>query len=136
MRQKKRILGLLGVGAILLTSITGCALPEKERYQYIDRVLSDIDYQNIGTIISEEKDDGDGIFAPSFKTLRYDDPNVFEEIAKKLADPEDTVIYEDCEYRNSEQTQMNCSYYGTVVSLVKTETTTFLDISDSSSGRK
>lgn len=136
MLKKKRIIGLLGVGTILLTGLTSCALPDEQRYHYIDKVLSDIDYQNIGTIISEEKDNGDGVFAPSFKRIMYKSPETFEKIAKKLAEPDDTNIYEDCEYRNSEQEQMKCSYYGNSVSVVKNETTTFLQITDSTSGKK
>lgn len=73
MRQKKRIIGLLGVSAILLTSMTGCALPDEERYRYIDQTLEEIDYTTIGDISKEYKSEGSGVFRPSYKQVFYTD---------------------------------------------------------------
>jgi len=113
-------------------------LPDEQRYSLIDKVLSDIDYQNIGKVTSEVKDEGDGVFVASYKRISYDDPEVFDKIAKKLANPEDKNTNYTCEYSKEIENidQYNCTYYGTVISMGKGPGGTSIEVSDSSSGRK
>lgn len=132
-------MGVSLIALISVTSLSSCAafeaLPDEERYKSINKVLSDIDYQNIGEVTFEEKDNGDGVFAPSYKRIKYNNTEVFDKIAKKLAEPEDSNINETCEYFEN-STTMNCTYYGNSVSLGRLDgETTIIKVSDSQGGR-
>lgn len=143
--KKRKIMGVSLIALIGVTSLTGCnvikdlkPLPDEQRYHYIDRVLSDIDYQNIGEVTFEEKDNGDGVFAPSYKRIGIKGSDVFEKIAKKLASQDDPHINHDCVYYEDfkDIDQYNCSYYGTVIRMGKSDNGASIMIVDSTSGSK
>ena len=131
---------------IVTFGLTSCgigSLPHNERYQNIDRVLSDIDYRNIGTIVHEEIDNGDGIFIPSYKKIYYKDDITFDRIFSKLQDaPSD--VNENCSEIprkvDKKQTQINCTYYGNSIGFGRGEkdeygSITRLTITDTTSGK-
>lgn len=141
----QRTLRTIGVLTIAMAGLTSCgigSLPHDERYGKIDKVLSDIDYQNIGTIVREEIDNGDGIFIPSYKEIRYQEDMVFDKILSKLQQAPDNVN-EDCSEKkpfnsneeNKEQLSISCLYYGTRITMGKGKNGTGIKIIDSTNGR-
>lgn len=144
----KKIMKTTGVLALVMVGLTSCgvgSLPHDERYRNIDKVLSDIDYQNIGTIVHEEIDNGDGIFIPSYKKIYYKEDVVFDKIFSKLRNAPENVI-EDCSEKPrfpkevKRQTQMYCTYYGNSVSFGRGKideygSTTRITITDTMSGK-
>lgn len=78
MKNKMKLVALL---MLSIVSLTACGLipPQKEeRYVNIDEVLTLIDYKTIGPILKEEVDTGDGVFAPSYKSIYYSEKSFYE----------------------------------------------------------
>lgn len=131
-----------------MVGLTSCgigSLPHDERYRRIDKVLSDIDYQNIGTIVHEEIDNGDGIFSPSYKTIYYKEDIAFDEIFSKLQHAPNNVN-EDCSEKHLSPSQISnrkniyCNYYGNGINLIRKKNNEYhsqtqILITDSMSGK-
>ncbi len=134
-----RIIGSISMSLLLTAALSGCgfrALPDEERYQYIDNVLETIDYKTVGNIVEEKIDDGDGILSPSYKKVYYGSDGSFKELEKRLKIGSDT-----CK-GNQEIGQITCSYpYVSVRVFYNKNINTGLGfesvifITDSSSGR-
>lgn len=138
-KKNMKVLGISATTILLALSLSGCgdsfkSLPDEQRYQRIDKVLTDIDYKNIGDFVTEARDNGDGVFAPSHKSVSYKNSEVYEKILMKLEYPEDKSIITDCKYYE-DTTQLNCTYYGAQVSIGRSNTSTSMTIADSQNGR-
>lgn len=129
MRKNKRIIGLLGVGAILLTSMTGCVLPDEERYRSIDRTLEELDYTTIGDSFEVIVGSGSGVIGPSYKTVNYTGKKAFQEAKDRVVD-----LDESCEvYRTANN--FYCSYSNTPIRITENDGITEMIIEDPQSGR-
>lgn len=88
MKTLGRRIGALGVIAVMLGSVTSCtsvfSLPHEQRYQYINNVLDEVDYQTIGTILEEQIDDGDGVFEPSYKKVYYKEIDAYSTLVERI----------------------------------------------------
>lgn len=94
MRARIGIILLISLG--LTTTLSGCTpgkgfipLPDKERYQFINKVKDDMDYASAGKVISKTYDNNDGVFNASYFVAHLEGDNSFEvlsERAKKVSD--------------------------------------------------
>lgn len=86
-KVQKKILSffivLVGAGVL-----SGCAqlraLPDEERYQFINQVKDDLDYSSAGNIVSERYDEGDGVFSPSFFLANVEGPGAFSILQQRV----------------------------------------------------
>lgn len=76
----------------MTTILSGCQalspLPDRERYQFINKVKDDIDYASAGKVIEEHYTKTDGVFNPSAFVVNIQGDNSFDilsERAKKLS---------------------------------------------------
>lgn len=90
MRARIGIILLISLG--LTTTLSGCQalspLPDKERYQFINKVKDDMDYASAGKVIEEHYTKTDGVFNPSAFVVNIQGDNSFDilsERAKKLS---------------------------------------------------
>lgn len=134
MGSKSKIIGLSGIVILLAFGMASCdmrSLPHNKRYQYIDQVLEDVDYKNVGEIVEETIDDGDGIFAPSYKEIYYKEKSSFYKISNQLKE----FNFSSC---SGGDTQTNCAYGRTTISVLtidENDRGTYLTVRDSSNGR-
>lgn len=135
MNQKNKAIGLSGVMILFALSLTGCGmspLPDSERYQYINQVMNDVDYENAGEIVEETTDNGDGIFTPSHKKVQYKGNKTFY----KLSDTLKSLENYDCA---GGETQISCTRGRVSVSVSisrKNPIDTYFTISDALGGRE
>lgn len=89
-KSKIGIVLLISLG--LTTILSGCQglmpLPDKERYQFINKVKDDMDYSSAGKASGGHYDNNDGVFNPSYFVVNIKGENSFDvlsERAKKLS---------------------------------------------------
>lgn len=135
MRQRLNRGQLIGVlsAALAVTLLSGCGqltpLPDKERYQYIDGALADLDYESAGQIKSFIKDNGDGVFAPSVKLAVYSNDDAYDTLADRLL----SLPNADCGGNSGRQ--ILCSYGQVTVHIAKSEDEVKLSLTDTLGGR-
>lgn len=78
------IVGFLSITLILSGCSQYTALPDKERYHRIVEVAQLLDYSTAGTITSAEKDDGDGVFSPSYYYISMEGENVYQILRDRI----------------------------------------------------
>lgn len=127
---------LLFISSLILLSltVTACSLPPWERYQYINSVKDQLDYESLGTVVEEGYDDGDGVFSPSYFEVKISgDRTVFDLLKYQLLD------VKNIECNDAGTNTMRCKVGQVRTDLVyqdyKSSFYTVLRITDSSSGR-
>ena len=64
----RKIKGAIAI-AVMALFLSGCgqlkALPDEQRYQFINQVKNELDLASAAEIASESYDNGDGVFSPS-----------------------------------------------------------------------
>jgi hypothetical protein len=125
----------IAVGSISLI-LTGCSsseesIAERDRYKMVDRVLIDIDYQNIGTIKEERQDSSKGDFAPSHKTIEYEGEEPYSKIVERL---ENSMKNYECSYDEKERS-FDCMYNNISISAGRAATFSVIKVTDPDGGR-
>lgn len=85
-KSKIGIVLLMSLG--LTTILSGCQgilpLPDKERYQFINKVKDDMDYASAGKIVEEHYTDTDGVFNASAFVVNIEGDDSFDVLSNRI----------------------------------------------------
>lgn len=132
---RKKFFFILTSLFLISATLTSCAVPKAQRYKNIEAVKEQIDYKNLGTILKEEYDTGDGVFSPSyFKVIISGDADTFEELEHQFR----SIKYSSCT-GGGESLYLQCNVATVSVNLAggnnSPETEVTFQITDSMNGR-
>lgn len=137
-KSKIGIVLLMSLG--LTTILSGCQglmpLPDKERYQFINKVKDDMDYASAGKVIRETYDNNDGVFNASYFVVRLEGDNSFEILSERAKKVSDDTCHTSPSPATGDQTYCSVGQVDIKVYRENSETDKVrLSISDSFSGR-
>jgi hypothetical protein len=128
----------MGLGEILLFS--SCVflpsgvntLPNEERYQYINQVKNNLNYESSGKVITKEYDNTQGIVSPSYFYAEIKGKQTFTILSDRLQ----TLPNVKCNLISDEQSKCSIGQVDITITKVEiTEDVVSLQILDSFSGR-
>jgi hypothetical protein len=88
----RRTIMVLALTLSGMTLLSGCgggftALPDEERYQYVNEIKDAVDLGTVGEVTLGGYDTGDGVFSPSHYTVRIEgDTTSFTTLKERVAD--------------------------------------------------
>jgi hypothetical protein len=134
--RQKRIVSAIAVGLGGLFLLSGCGqyapLPDEERYQYINQVKDDLDYEDSGKVLKSEYDKGDGVFSPSVFYAEIQGSETYSTLSNELQNLPEVK----CDAASAEQTRCSIGQADvTITKLDGLDNIVALRILDSFSGR-
>lgn len=138
MRARIGIILLLSLG--LTTTLSGCQalspLPDKERYQFINKVKDDMNYSSAGKVIRETYDNNDGVFNASYFSTDIQGIDSYDILSNRLKKLSNNKCYNSPAPATGDQTYCSVGQVEVKVYRENSETNKVrLVISDSLSGR-
>jgi hypothetical protein len=133
--KKRSLLTIILIGS--MTLLSGCAfiknstaLPDKERYHYINAIKDAMELETFGPIVEEGYDTGDGVYSPSSYYANIKGLKAYGPLYKKLQ----TIPNAECQFYDARQT--NCTIKQIMVQMtVQTNNTVLFHVIDKFGGR-
>lgn len=137
-KSKIGIVLLISLG--LTTILSGCQglmpLPDKERYQFINKVKDDMDYASAGKVIRKGYDNNDGVFNASYFSTDIEGSNTYDVLSTRLKELSNNKCYNSPAPATGDQTYCSIGHVEIKVYRESSEINKVrLVISDSLSGR-
>lgn len=127
----------------LTTVLSGCTpgtglrpLPDKERYQFINKVKDDMDYASAGKVVEEHYTDTDGVFNASAFVVNIEGDDSFDVLSNRTKELSNGKCYNSPAPATGDQTYCSIGHVKITVYRETSESDKIqLVISDAYSGR-